>query len=446
MVADADELGKPTRYRWYVLALIFVMYTLAFADRANIGMALPYIKQEFALDNAGAGLIAGLFSVIYAICQIPAGFIVRRFGVRRTVPVAMALTSLVAASGGLAQSATFLRISRAALGIVEAPIGLALMCAINNWFPRREKGTAAGIFSAATKFGPVIVPPLGAVIIASYGWRPVFWIFALPGLVAAGAWYLFIGETPQQCKWVNAAEVIHIADLAAANEEVESGARPQLRVSRTFDRIIRARVFEPMDTPGQVLRSATLWGVATCYLLVQSVVSVILFLLPLYLKDEKHLSVMNVGWVAAAPFAGAVVGNVAGGIISDRLFSGRRKPMMMLTFAATAGMMWTLTFAPDQLASLASLLFVTGVVLAVGYSPYAIYAAPMTGKRTFPLTVSVINTMGQIGTALAPLVTGIVLDRHGWRPVFLGLSVSSLLGLAILMLIAEPIDRTCAKA
>lgn len=424
-----------TGYRWVVLGLIFVMYTVAFADRANVGIALPLIKQEFSLNNAQAGLVASLFSIAYATCQFPAGLLVRRFGVQRIAPLFMGLTSLTAATAGMASSVLALQVSRLVLGIVEAPIGLAMMTTINNWFPRHEKGTAAGIFSAATKFGPVIVPPAGALIIASYGWRPVFFAFAVPGIIVAVLWHFLVAERPALSRHVNAAEADYIerADSPAPSDEEGSRSRAGL------DRLIRAKVFEPIDTVKGLIASWTMWGVALCYLLVQSVVSVILFLLPLYLTEVKKLSIMNVGLVAAAPFAGAVVGNIVGGLVSDRVFGGRRKPMMLVTFAATVCTMWLLTSAPENVLLLASLLFVTGMLLAVGYSPYSIYAAPMTTAGTFPVAVSIINTMGQIGTALAPLVTGVVLDSYGWNVVFAGLSIASLVGLGILATVAEPI-------
>lgn len=433
---DVPSVSGRTGYRWVVLALIFIMYTVAFADRANVGIALPHIKQEFALNNAQVGLIASLFSIAYAVCQFPAGLLVRRFGVRRVAPLFMTLTSLTAATAGMAGSVLALQVSRLVLGVVEAPIGLAMMTTINNWFPRREKGTAAGIFSAATKFGPVIVPPIGALIIASYGWRPVFFAFAAPGIVVAVLWYFLVAERPRLSRYASTAEADYIEQPDFADPFTKGAGGGG---GAGLDRLIRAKVFDPIDTVRGLVMSWTMWGTALCYLLVQSVVGVILFLLPLYLTEVKKLSIMSVGFVAAAPFAGAVVGNIVGGVISDRVFGGRRKPMMLVTFAATVCTMWLLTSAPNAVLPLSGLLFLTGVLLAVGYSPYSVYAAPMTTAGAFPVALSIINTMGQIGTALAPLVTGIVLDIYGWNTVFTGLSAASLLGFFILVTVAEPI-------
>ena len=441
--ALAIGTGRRTRYRWVVLGLMFVLYTFAFADRANIGIALPHIKKEFGLSNAEAGLIASLFSLTYAFCQVPASLIVRRLGVRRVVPLFMALTSLAAASAGFASSVFMLKASRLTLGVVEAPLAISMSTTLNNWFSPREKGIAAGVFSASTKFGPVIVPPLGALVIATLGWREVFFVFAIPGLLLGAAWLFLVSDRPGASKFVSPAEAEHIEGIVL-DRAVDGIAAP--RAFPRLDRLIRARYVRPLATTGEVFRSWTVWGASICYLLVQGIVGVILFLLPLYLTEVKHLSIMNVGFVAASPFAGAVFGNLLGGWISDHVFASRRKPMMIVTFASTVVTMWLLRGAPNNVAALAVLLFGTGVLLTIGYSVYTVYQAPMTTKSAFPVALSIMNTMGQIGTALVPLVAGAAIDLYGWNAVFAGLSLCSMLGLGVLLTIVEPLADAASRA
>ena len=176
---------RPTRFRWSVLLLIFLAYTLASADRANIGIVLPLVQKQFHFSNSEMGSIVGLFFSAYAICQIPSAFLIKHFGVRNVMPLGLLFTSLMTAAHGLVGSAILLRSARVGLGIAEAPVPNSCIATINNWFPAREKGTAAGIFMASTKLGPVIVPPLGALIIVTMGWHWVFILFAIPGFVDA---------------------------------------------------------------------------------------------------------------------------------------------------------------------------------------------------------------------------------------------------------------------
>ncbi len=97
--------GKRTNYRWVVMTLIFLIYTIAMADRANLGIALPLIKKEFRMTNTDAGALVSLLFFFYAIFQIPAGFLYKKLSVRKVFPVAMIFTSvftgLMGATGSL---------------------------------------------------------------------------------------------------------------------------------------------------------------------------------------------------------------------------------------------------------------------------------------------------------------------------------------------------------
>lgn len=436
--AMADTASKATRYRWFVLATMFVLWTFIYADRANLGISLPHIKTEFGLSNAQVGLLASMFAFAYAAAQIPSALIVRKLGVSRVVLIFSILTALSAAACGFVGSYPGLQTARVALGLVEAPIAIAMMVTINNWFATREKGTAIGIFVASTKFAPVIVPPLGAFIIATWGWQHVFYAFAVPSIIMALVWLAFVPDDPANSRRVSRRELNKIRNPSAdrAGDHTSRSAS-----SGRLDKFIRAQPLGPLETTREIMSSWTIWGVSLCFFLVQGIIAVILFLLPLYLTEVRKLSIMNVGIVAAAPFVGAVLGNLAGGIISDRIFKARRKPTMMITMASTSIMMWSLTIAPDNVYLLTLQLVITGALLALGYSVFTIYPAPMTSKKSFPIAVSLMNTMGQLGTALAPLAVGITLDHYGWPVVFTMLSLASLTALVVLLTIVEPLPH-----
>ncbi len=143
------EVIKPavrSQYRWVVAALIFLIYTVAAADRANLGVALPFIRQEFAMSNAQAGGLVSLFLLAYALAQLPSGFAFGRFGVSRILPGAMVLTSLLTGLVGTASSLLALKLYRLGLGIAEGPLPISMTTTINNWFPAREKAPRRGSF------------------------------------------------------------------------------------------------------------------------------------------------------------------------------------------------------------------------------------------------------------------------------------------------------------
>lgn len=448
-MGNIDASAKPPSasrsigyYRWVVIALVFVVYTAAYADRANIGIALPFIKKEFSLSNTQAGMLASAFTFVYAFSQIPAAFVIGKFGVRRSLPLFMVLTSLTTLAIGLSPALGMILALRFLLGLVEAPLPVATMTTINNWFPKHEKGTAAGVLLAATKFAPLLVPPLGALILMSFGWRSIFVILAVPGTILAVVWAIFVADSPRESRFTSASEADYIESeeytpLTGA-QQLSSGSQ---RRFNKLDYLIRARLIRMLTTSRAVFRSPDLWSVTLGYFFIQGIVGFILAWLPSYLTEVKKLAILNVGFVAAAPFAGAVLGNLVGGILSDRYFGGRRKPTMLMSCGFTIVMMYLLALAPNAPMLLALQLFATGFLLSIGLSAFTIYPARLTDRKTFPLGLGIINMGGQLGGAVFPLVTGILLDHYDWTIVFHALAIGAGLAFTFLLFAVEPMGE-----
>ncbi|WP_256219667.1 MULTISPECIES: MFS transporter [Pseudomonas] len=321
-----------------VAVLFFLTYTIASADRANLGVALPYIRKDFEMSNTEAGALISLFLLAYAFAQLPSGFLISKFGVRKLFSFSMIATSICTGLMGTINSIITLKFLRVALGISEGPLAVGLASTINNWFPTHEKGTATGIFLAAAKFGPVIVPPACVAIIAIWGWREIFFIFAIPGILLAVLWYFFVPNNPKHSRFVNHIELNHIRQESNSTP-ADSGRSyyfPKL------DRLIRRRQIEKIDQKSKLFTSPDLLGCAIGFGCQVGIINVILAWIPTYLVTVKNYSLMNVGFVAAAPWVGAVIGNLLGGYVSDKVLGNRRKPGMMLSAAAVSFMMFAL--------------------------------------------------------------------------------------------------------
>lgn len=135
---------KPTKFRWVVLAIIFITYTINYADRTNIGIALPFIQNEFHINNFEAGAIASFFFLGYAISQIPAGVALGKLGLRAIVSLSIIGFSLFTFLIGTASSASMLKWFRLGLGLCEGPTPVGLTTTINNWFPIKENQQLSG--------------------------------------------------------------------------------------------------------------------------------------------------------------------------------------------------------------------------------------------------------------------------------------------------------------
>lgn len=222
------------------MSFIFVIYTIANADRANIGFAIPYIQEEYHLSNTLAGLLISLFFAGYALFQIPSGFITKKVGVRKAYSLGMFLTSLFTGLMGLVNSVLMLKALRFLVGICESPVVIGSTVTINNWFPAKEKGTAVGLFLAGSKVGPLIVPPICAWIILTFGWRYIFVFFAIPGAILSLFWYLMVANRPEESRFVTQSEV----DYIRAEEQTTNTATkkaPDVFKLNWLDKVIRTK-------------------------------------------------------------------------------------------------------------------------------------------------------------------------------------------------------------
>ena len=163
--------ARKTKYRFVVLTMIFLVYAINYADRTNIGAVLPFIIDEFHINNFEAGAIASMFFLGYAVSQIPAGFFIAKRGTRGLVSLSIFGFSAFTWLMGTVSSVFGLKLVRLGLGLSEGPCPVGLASTINNWFPPKEKATATGVYIAATMFAPIIVPPLAVWIAVTWGWR-----------------------------------------------------------------------------------------------------------------------------------------------------------------------------------------------------------------------------------------------------------------------------------
>jgi len=400
---------KPTHYRWWVAGLFFLIYTIAAADRANLGVALPFIRQQYHMTNAEAGALVSLFLIAYALIQIPSAWLITRYGVRKVFTIA------------------------------EGPLPIGVSTTINNWFPSKEKGTASGIFLSSIKLGPVLTPIIGAAIILHWGWQEVFIFFALPGLILPIIWYLFVADKPAASRFVNRRE-LDVINEAAATAAASGGQARYVKIP-WLDALIRLKPVKTLTTTGEVVRSWNLLGCGLGYCCQLGISSLLLAWIPTYLLAEKHLSIVGMGFVAAAPWVGDVLGNLLGGLLSDKVLSKRRKPGMLISAVSTSVMMLLLIYVPVTPLTCALLLFMTGLLLSIGFSAYMVYPMSFIAKEKFPVANAIVNMFGQLGGAATPFIAGMILDSYGWNTVFLFMSAISLITFVVILTIDEPFGQ-----
>lgn len=445
-LASLAPLGKRTNYRWFVMTLIFIIWVLVTADRANLGVALPYIRKEFSISNTEAGMIISLFGYGYSLCQIPIGLLYKKLGTTRTrlvLPISMFLTSLFTGLMGTTASPLLLKLYRLGLGIAEGPFGVGTLTIMNHWFPPKEKGTAGGLLQASTKFGPILVPVICVTIIEMFGWREVFYFFAIPGIFFAVIWWFMVPTRPSKSKFCSSAEVEYIETEHIPTVEEKMEARTDRKYNLGWlDKLIRSKKLKPLETVGEVYRSWNIIGTAISFGCMSGISATMMSWIPTYLVTVKGFTSIKMGFLASAPFIGSVLGTTLGGIISDRVLGKRRKPTMLLGAIFTTVTMYALIYAPNNVVYLGIMLFMTGLMIGLGYPGFSVYPMGVASKEAYPVAFSLVNFIGQIGSATIPLVVGLLLDAFNWNAVFTFLTAASILCFTLIATLDEPVDDT----
>ncbi|WP_425058762.1 putative galactarate transporter [Sporomusa carbonis] len=425
-----------TKFRWVVLAIIFLFYMINFADRTNIGVVLPAIKNEFGVSNFEAGALASFFFLGYAVTQIPAGFWISRFGTRGLVSLSILGFSIFTFLIGTSASATAMKWFRLGLGLCEGPSPVGGSATIKNWYPPQERATATGVFMGATSLALMAVPPLAVWIMVHYGWRYVFYCFAIPGIILSAVWYMLVHTHPEDSPYCSPAEVEYIKTTSSEikTEEKATGSLGWL------DTLIRAKKVRLLETNAQVFKSWNVIGISLTYFFIGFVTYGMMIWIPSYLVNAKGYSLVGMGWVAAAPWVGALIGQIGGGMLSDKLLLKRRKPNMMIAPLAFIAMMAILVNVPNDVTLLTITLFTTGLLLNIGWSCYWAYPMGLTTGNTYPVAIAVMASIGNLSGFFSPMIAGYLLDAYkSYDFVFYFFGACALLSFLVVSTIDEPI-------
>jgi sugar phosphate permease len=392
-VGEQNISPRTKRFRTTAVTLLVIAGCVNYFDRAAVAVGNPEIRAELGLSYSEMGLLLSAFAWSYGLAQIPAGSLIDRFGPRRVLGFGMIVWSVAQLAAGVVSSLHQFVAARIALGFGESPmyIGGARVCA--DWFPLKQRALPIGIFNASSALAPALAPPLLTLLMVLYGWRIMFVVAGLAGFAVAILWAIFY--------------------RAPADAEI-----PEADIDN-----IRRDDGEPSHHAGLtqvawLLKFPTSWGMFLGFFGVVYISWFYATWLPGYLESARHLSVANAGLWASIPLGAGFLGGLAGGLISDRL--GRSG-----TDAVTAcrlPIIWGLVVAGGSTIVAA---YVVNISVAVSLMAVGLFAANVSSSCGWALAAviappnavatleAVQNVGGSIGGALAPLVTGILVQATG---------------------------------
>src|SRR5437868_13643869 len=291
--------AKRSHIRWYVLLLISLMYMITYMDRSNIYSAAPAIARAFRFGKTGSALSFSAVAWAYAAGQVPGGWLADFFGPKRVLLAIVPFWSFMTAATAWGAGAVSFFAIRFAFGLGEAGAFPTASRAMQLWFPKSERGFVQGMTHCVSRFAVVITPPLAVIILNAWGWRWIFYIFALLGIAWSLVFFLFYRNRPEDEARVNAEELAHIRGTLPNGEK----SAPTLLRSEVPWRAI--------------FTSSNMWFIAAAYgcFFYGSYFYVSWF--PTYLLEFRHLSLNSVGYLASLPLISAMVGDLVGGLLTD---------------------------------------------------------------------------------------------------------------------------------
>ena len=384
-----------SRARFGILALVSGATTLNYLDRAVMSVAAKPMTAELGIGAATLGLIFSAFSWTYAAAQIPGGLVLDRLGTRLTYALSLTLWSLFTLLHGFASSVGMLLGFRFGLGLAEAPCYPCNSRILASWFPQTERARATGVYSVGQYVGLAFLSPVLFWIVASYGWRALFWLVGAIGIGYGGAWYLLYRD-PSQSKRLNAAERAHIA----AGGGLEPGRATRFSWTMMGRLLARRQILGA--SLGQFASNSTLVFLITWF--------------PTYLATERHMDFIKSGFYIALPYVAASLGVLLGGTISDWLIRrtgsatiGRKAPVIV-------GLLLISTILAANFIADNRLLILVMSVAAFGQGICNLgwtLIADVAPKAQIGLTSGLFNLCANLAGIVTPMVIGFAVQATG---------------------------------
>ncbi|OMP66376.1 MFS transporter [Domibacillus epiphyticus] len=431
----ATVIKKAWGYRYVVLVILWLVYIINYFDRLAVLTFLPYIQEDLNLTPVEVGQLASVFFFAYAAAQISAGFLADKIGPKKVMYIAIAVFTAITAFTGAVKNFTQFILLRIGLGFGEGHHFAPAIRAINNWFPSQERGRAISFFATSWAVAPAIVP----VIVTSLSfylfggdWRPVFYILAIPGVIAILALWYFVTDTPK--------EMIDKGKLSEDQDIDQSTASPAETISKEEKRksygLFLKDFYFYVYTLLLFCQLAVYWGTTTW--------------LTSFLVTQHGLNLKEMGFFVSAPYIVAFFAMMLGGWLMDKVFY-RMKPVALIAYIASIPVLWMLgAVEKGNTGLLLALLLLVGFFVNLNFGSIYAYLPKRYPKDVVGSATGLANGIGQMGAFVAPLVAGYLVavgadGSQDFSRVFIFFSIASAVAAFCAIVLKEkPVDNIAA--
>lgn len=408
-----------------MLALVFVNVVINYLDRTNLAVAGPALSKELSLTPVQMGYAFSAFGWTYALLQIPGGLIADRFAPRVLYAFCLIAWSLTTIGQGLIRGFASLFAFRLATGAFEAPSYPINNRVVTSWFPDNERASAIAMYVSGQFIGLAFLTPVLVAIQVQFGWRGLFIVAGLVGLLWGLVWYAFYRD-PLDHKTVSKAELDHIEKGGAILSGKKSGAVwTWANVQKVFSH-------------------KTLWGVYIAQFCVNAMLWFFLTWFPTYLVQFRKLDFIKSGFLASIPFLAACAGLLLSGFLSDRMVAQGKSVSIARKAPIIAGLLLSVSIVGAN--------YTDDTVLVVSFMSLAFFGAGMaliswvfvsllSPKDLIGLTGGVFNFMGNLASIIVPIVIGYLVSGGDFRPALVFIGGLGLIGALSYIFVVGKIER-----
>jgi sugar phosphate permease len=295
-MSDANAMSG---VRWMrIIPAVFLMYTISYFDRVNIGLAIPSMSKDLGLSPAQAGLAGGIFFWGYLITFLAAGWLAPRFGPRKTVFYSLLTWGFFAMLTGLVRNFNELLLVRFLLGAAEGPVWTSTAMLLAQWFLKKERARAFGLWNLCIPMGALLAGPISGFVLAHWDWRLMFVIEGLPAWIWAVVWWRAIPPALKEATWLDPIERDRVTAALAIEQ---AGLNPVAN-----------------ERWSVILRHPSVWLLLGGFSLVNMVSYGFTLWLPTALKSISTIGIAGIGLLSALPYLTAIIGLLAITRSSDR--------------------------------------------------------------------------------------------------------------------------------
>jgi MFS transporter, ACS family, D-galactonate transporter len=424
-----NKLIRASRIRYSILAAVFITVVINYMDRTNISVAASLISKELHLNSVQMGTIFSAFSWTYATLQIPGGVLADRFGSRILYPVILILWSLATIALGFAVGLPAFILLRILIGAFEAPSYPMNNRIVTAWFPDHERAGAVATYTSGQFIGLAFLTPALTALEFYAGWRGLFIITGLVGILWGLCWY-FIYRNPTEHVKVNREELALIQSGGGIMEPAETS----LANSGKFK----------WKNLWFVLSKRRLWGI---YLGQFGLGGTLIFFLtwfPKYLVEYKHMDFLKSGFFASLPFLFAFAGVLFSGYLSDWLVKknipvavARKSPIVVGLLLSVSIIGANYVTRPSWVIFFMSVAFFGNGLASITW----VFVSLLAPKNLIGLTGGVFNFIGGLAGIVVPIIIGWLVKNGDFSPALIFIGGMTLMGALSYIFLVGKVER-----